>query len=220
MRKLVVIEFVTLDGVVQGLGSPDEDRDGGFEHGGWGAPYLDETQGAAAVEGLASTTAYLFGRKTYEKMAAFWPHQPGDNPLAAHLNATPKYVATRTLTSVGWANARVLAGDLVPAVKDLQGRDARPGAPRGRPRRRVPAVPAPAPARYGQEAVQGPGPAAPAAARRPHGDDHGRPHAHVRPGVTRRAPRQVVRSAAGRATRARSSGRGCRRSGRWTGSSA
>lgn len=124
MRKLVVIEFVTLDGVMQGLGSPDEDRDGGFEHGGWGAPYLDETQGAAAVEGLASTTAYLFGRKTYEKLAAFWPHQPGDNPLAAHLNATPKYVATRTLTSVGWPNARVLAGELVPAVKDLQGRDA------------------------------------------------------------------------------------------------
>jgi hypothetical protein len=63
VRKLMVIEFVTLDGVMQGLGSPDEDRDGGFEHGGWAAPYLDEGQQAAAVEGLKSTTAYLFGRK-------------------------------------------------------------------------------------------------------------------------------------------------------------
>ena len=98
MRKLVVIEFVTLDGVMQGLGSPDEDRDGGFEHGGWSAPYFDEAQGRAAVEGLADTTAYLFGRRTYEKMAAFWPTAPVDDPFAAHLNGTRKYVVSRTLT--------------------------------------------------------------------------------------------------------------------------
>src|SRR5687767_7885666 len=108
MRTLVVIEFVTLDGVMQGLGSPDEDRDGGFEHGGWSAPYSDEVQGSAAVEGLADTTAYLFGRRTYEKMAAFWPTQPDANPMAAHLNATPKYVASRALTDPTWSNARVL----------------------------------------------------------------------------------------------------------------
>ncbi|HEU4426092.1 MAG TPA: dihydrofolate reductase family protein [Pilimelia sp.] len=120
MRKLLVIEFVTLDGVMQGLGSPDEDRDGGFEHGGWSAPYFDETQGAAAVEGLQLTTAYLFGRKTYEKMADFWPSQPDDNPMAAHLNATPKYVASRALTSLTWSNARLLDGELVPAVQDLK----------------------------------------------------------------------------------------------------
>jgi dihydrofolate reductase len=123
MRKLIVIEFVTLDGVMQGLGSPDEDRDGGFEHGGWSGPYFDETQGAAAVEGLKSTTAYLFGRRTYEKMIAFWPNQPDENPMAAHLNATPKYVATRTLTSLTWSNSQVLDGDLVPAVQDLKSRD-------------------------------------------------------------------------------------------------
>ncbi|HEY2641928.1 MAG TPA: hypothetical protein VGI66_18805, partial [Streptosporangiaceae bacterium] len=64
MRKLAVIEFVTLDGVMQSLGSPDEDRDGGFEYGGWSAPYGDEVLGKAAGEGLAATTAYLFGRKT------------------------------------------------------------------------------------------------------------------------------------------------------------
>lgn len=120
MRELVVIEFVTLDGVMQGLGSPDEDREGGFEHGGWAAPFFDEVQGAAAVEGMKSTTAYLFGRKTYEKMIAFWPSQPDENPMAAHLNATPKYVATRTLSSLGWSNSRVLDGELASAVRVLK----------------------------------------------------------------------------------------------------
>ena len=102
MRKLAVIEFVTLDGVMQSLGSPDEDREGGFAYGGWSAPYGDEVLGRAAGEGLAATTAYLFGRKTYQKMAGHWPNEPDTNPIAAHLNATPKYVATRTLTSLDW----------------------------------------------------------------------------------------------------------------------
>lgn len=120
VRKLVVIEFVSLDGVMQGLGSPEEDRDGGFEHGGWAAPFFDEVQGAAAVEGLASTTAYLFGRKTYEKLSNYWPHQPDADPMAAHLNATPKYVATRTLSSLTWPNAEVLDGELLSAVRRLK----------------------------------------------------------------------------------------------------
>jgi dihydrofolate reductase len=120
MRKLTVIEFVTLDGIMQGLGSPDEDRGGSFDHGGWAAPFFDESQAAAAVEGLNSTTAYLFGRRTYEKMIGYWPSQPDENPMAAHLNATPKYVATRTLTSLSWSSSQVLDGDLVPAVRDLK----------------------------------------------------------------------------------------------------
>jgi dihydrofolate reductase len=120
MRKLTVIEFVTLDGVMQGLGSPEEDRDGGFEHGGWSAPYFDDVQGAAAVEGLTSTTAYLFGRRTYQKMVEFWPTQPDENPMAAHLNATPKYVVTRTLTDLAWSNAQVLDGEMATAVRDLK----------------------------------------------------------------------------------------------------
>jgi dihydrofolate reductase len=120
MRKLAVIEFVTLDGVMQSLGSPDEDRDGGFEDGGWSAPYGDEVLGKAAGEGLAGTTAYLFGRKTYEKMAAHWPAEPDTNPIAAHLNATPKYVVTRTLTTLEWAGSRVLGGDVVPSVNTLR----------------------------------------------------------------------------------------------------
>jgi len=122
MRQLIVIEFMTLDGVMQGLGSPDEDRDGGFAHGGWGAPYGDEVLQTAALEGMQTTSAYLFGRRTFEKMRAFWPEQPDANPMAAHLNATPKYVATRTVENgqLAWANARVLEGDLAAALPRLK----------------------------------------------------------------------------------------------------
>ncbi|MBO3103907.1 dihydrofolate reductase family protein [Cellulomonas fengjieae] len=119
MRRLVVIEFITLDGVMQGLGSPDEDRDGGFEHGGWAEPYGDGVLADAAAEGMAGTTAYLFGRRTYDSMAAFWPHLPDTNAMAGHLNATPKYVATRTRTDLTWRNSHVLDGDLPSAVADL-----------------------------------------------------------------------------------------------------
>jgi dihydrofolate reductase len=114
------VEFITLDGVMQSLGSPDDDREGGFEYGGWSAPYMDESQMSSSVEGQAGTTAYLLGRKTYEKMVAFWPAQPDENPMAAHLNATPKYVATRTLGDLEWDNAHVLDGDLADAVAALK----------------------------------------------------------------------------------------------------
>jgi dihydrofolate reductase len=120
VRELVVIEFLTLDGVMQSLGSPDEDREGGFEYGGWSAPYGDEVLGRAAAQGTASTTAYLFGRKTYEKMAAYWPHEPDTNPIAAHLNATPKYVVTKTLARPDWAGSYILDGDVVESVDELK----------------------------------------------------------------------------------------------------
>lgn len=120
MRELAIIEFVTLDGVMQGLGSPDEDREGGFEYGGWGQSYGDDVLAQSAVEGLRSTTAYLFGRKTYEKMAAYWPSQPDDNPIAAHLNATPKYVVTQTLTDLSWAGSVALGGDVRESVDALK----------------------------------------------------------------------------------------------------
>ena len=76
--------------------------------------------GKAAGEGLATTTAYLFGRKTYQKMAAHWPTEPDTNPIAAHLNATPKYVVTRTLTRLEWVGSHVLGSDVVAAVNDLK----------------------------------------------------------------------------------------------------
>ena len=94
MRTLNAVEFLTVDGVMQGLGSPDEDTEGGFTHGGWGTRF---TEGIDPSDNLGGTSAYLFGRKTYQKMAAFWPRQPDTNPIAAHMNATPKFVATRTL---------------------------------------------------------------------------------------------------------------------------
>jgi len=120
MQTLRLIEFLTVDGVMQGLGSPDEDRDGGFEHGGWGAPYAEGIHPDAGASGLSATTAYLFGRRTYEKMAAFWPHQPADNPIAASMNALPKYVVTRTLTSVDWAGTTILSGDVSEEVAALK----------------------------------------------------------------------------------------------------
>lgn len=119
-RELVVIEFLTVDGVMQGLGSPDEDRDGGFDLGGWGAPYAESFHADVADEGLGDTSAYLFGRRTYEKMAAFWPHQPDSNPIAAHMNDTPKYVASTTLAAATWPGTTVISSDLGPAVTQLK----------------------------------------------------------------------------------------------------
>jgi dihydrofolate reductase len=120
MRKLAVIEFLSVDGVMQAPGHPDEDREGGFEHGGWQQPYSDEVLGAAAAQGMAATDTYLFGRKTYEKMAAYWPTAPTDDPMAAHLNAAPKYVASRTLKTLDWQNSTVIDGDVVTAVTELK----------------------------------------------------------------------------------------------------
>lgn len=119
MANLIVIEFVSVDGVMQGLGSPDEDREGGFEHGGWGARYAP---GIADIggRGATETAAYLFGRRTYEKMAAFWPTQPDSNPIAASLNTRPKYVASRTLRDPDWAGTTVLDGELASAVVRLK----------------------------------------------------------------------------------------------------
>lgn len=120
MRKLVVIEFLTVDGVMQGLGSPEEDTDGGFVQGGWGAPYAEAIHEAVAAEGPPPTSAYLFGRRTYEKMAAYWPYQPDENPMARQLNAAPKHVATRTVTQLAWDGAQVLPRPLAPAVRSLK----------------------------------------------------------------------------------------------------
>jgi dihydrofolate reductase len=120
VRRLGVVEFVTLDGVMQGFHESDEDRAAGFTPLGWGVPYADETQLTSALEELPSTTAYLFGRRTYEQMIRFWPHQPDENPMAAHLNRTEKFVATRTLSALTWSNAHVLDGDLAAGVASLK----------------------------------------------------------------------------------------------------
>jgi dihydrofolate reductase len=124
MRKLVVVEFLSLDGVYQGPGDPDEDREGGFEQGGWQLPFGDEMLGAAAGEGMAATDTHLFGRKTYEVFAAYWPNAPADDPFAKHLNPVEKYVASRTLRDLTWQNSRLIEGDVPTFVRELK---ARPG---------------------------------------------------------------------------------------------
>jgi dihydrofolate reductase len=120
MRMLRLIEFLSLDGVMQAPGDPEEDTEGGFQHGGWQRPYFDDILGATAAEGMSATGAYLFGRKTYEKMAAYWPTVPDDDPYARHLNSTPKYVASRTLQGIEWKNSTLIEGDVAEEVVKLK----------------------------------------------------------------------------------------------------
>lgn len=117
MRKLVVGTFLTLDGVLQAPGGPDEDRDGGFPHGGWLVPFFDEKLGEIMTEWTKRAGAFLFGRKTYEIFAGSWPKStdPADE-IANALNTRPKFVASRTLERVDWNNSRLLRGDVAEEV--------------------------------------------------------------------------------------------------------
>ena len=102
MRKLGVVEFITLDGVMQGLGGPDEDREGGFDLGGWSGPYGDDVLAKHAGQGIGQTSAYLFGRRTTPShMAAHWPHESVDNPIAASLNSTPEVRGDQDASTTG-----------------------------------------------------------------------------------------------------------------------
>jgi dihydrofolate reductase len=119
---LVVIENVTLDGVMQAPGRPDEDTRDGFAHGGWSVPYNDEVLGQLMGEHMARESALLFGRRTYEDFAGFWPHQT-DNPFTPVLDARTKYVVSSTLREpLPWANSTLLEGDAVTAVTGLKER--------------------------------------------------------------------------------------------------
>lgn len=121
MSKVVVTNHLTLDGVMQAPGHPDEDRRGGFEHGGWQPPYADSVMASAMAEGIAKGGALLFGRRTYEKFAAVWPNQPEDKPYTAVLNNRQKYVASTTLKEpLPWTNSTLLKGDAAEAVASLR----------------------------------------------------------------------------------------------------
>ena len=121
MSKLVVNENLTLDGVMQAPSDHDEDRRGGFEHGGWAPPYFDQVMADVAAEGIAKGGALLFGRRTYEQFASFWSTQPEDNPFAAVLNERQKYVASTTLEEpLAWRNSALLEGDAMEAVATLK----------------------------------------------------------------------------------------------------
>jgi len=116
MGRLVVISFLTLDGVMQSPGMPEEDRDGGFVHGGWQVPYFDDDMGAA----MPRLDALLLGRRTYEIFAGYWPYAPGEERGAAELNSAPKYVVSRTLDTVEWQNSTLRRGDLAEGVRRLK----------------------------------------------------------------------------------------------------
>jgi dihydrofolate reductase len=121
MRKLVVGTFLTLDGVMQAPGGPDEDRDGGFQHGGWLVPYFDEKFLEIMTEWTKSAGAFLLGRKTYEIFAEYWPRStdPADE-IATALNTRPKFVASRMLDKVDWNNSTLLKGDVAEEVAKLK----------------------------------------------------------------------------------------------------
>src|SRR3954453_1598708 len=124
MRPLVLTEFLTLDGVAQAPGGPEEDASGDFRHGGWLVPHYDEVMDQQVIAWFAGAQDFLLGRGTYEIFAAWWPKAPiEDDPIARALNALPKHVASRTLTSVDWDGARLIEGDVVDAVRALKAED-------------------------------------------------------------------------------------------------
>jgi dihydrofolate reductase len=121
MARLIVSEFLTLDGVMQAPGASDEDKEEGFQHGGWQMPLFDDAMGQAVDRGMKSMTGLVLGRKTYEIFAGYWPNQPDDNPFAATFNSVPKYVASRTLSEpLEWSNSSLLGQDVAAALRELK----------------------------------------------------------------------------------------------------
>ena len=123
--KLMTVTHVTVDGVMQGLGAPDEDRSGGFERGGWAIPLFDTEAATFLDQVFERADAFLFGRRTYEIFArswgtGSWGANQGNNPISVALNTMPKYVASTTLTDPQWADTTVLSGDVKAAVGELK----------------------------------------------------------------------------------------------------
>jgi dihydrofolate reductase len=128
MRRLCVNEWLSLDGVMQAPMSADEDRDGGFEHGGWQMPYFDDVARTYVVEGMTDSGGFVLGRKTYELFASYWPNAPAEEAVVADpMNGLPKYVASTTLTGpLEWQHSTVLEGEVagaVAALKEEPGKD-------------------------------------------------------------------------------------------------
>lgn len=120
MARVTVFNSLTLDGVMQAPARPDEDRRGGFEHGGWATPYADPVMGSVAAEGMAKGGALLLGRRTYEDFYSVWPNRT-DNPFTEVLNNSQKYVASTTLKEpLPWSNSTLLKGDAAEAVARLK----------------------------------------------------------------------------------------------------
>src|SRR6476620_4844018 len=124
MRKLVVSEFISLDGVIQAPGGKDEDRDGGFEHGGWTLPYWHDDIGAAFGALMQEVDAFLLGRRTYATHAAAFEPMPAGDFFGDMMNAPAKYVVSKTLDKPRWRNTTIIRDDVVAAVRALK---AQPG---------------------------------------------------------------------------------------------
>jgi dihydrofolate reductase len=124
MRKLVVLTFITIDGVMQAPGGPEEDPTGGFKHGGWVAGYFDDFLGKVMDRQMNKPFDLLLGRKTYEIFAAHWPYvKTDDDPVAAGINKAKKYVASKTLKKLDWSNSELIKGDVAKEVKKLKEQD-------------------------------------------------------------------------------------------------
>lgn len=125
MRKVIVEQFLSLDGVAQAPGAEEEDTTGGFRHGGWHMRYMDEPAQQRVLQGIVEAGGYLLGRRTYEIFAGYWPNAPEEEQVIAEpLNTKPKYVASTTLSDpLDWQNSTVLAGDLAKEVTALKQQD-------------------------------------------------------------------------------------------------
>jgi dihydrofolate reductase len=124
MGRIIVIENITLDGVMQAPAAPEEDTRGDFRHGGWGAPYSDEVAMREMGEGMAQGGPLLFGRITYQQFEGFWPKQTDGNPFTPVLNAATKYVASTTLTEpLSWENSVLVGEGELPGLKEREPRD-------------------------------------------------------------------------------------------------
>jgi dihydrofolate reductase len=120
MRKIIVLTFVSLDGVMQAPGGPDEDCSGGFAYGGWTFPYFDDFSGKVMSEQMGRPFDLLLGRKTYEIFAAYWPKVKDENDLGAALNRAKKFVASNTLTKLEWGPSVLLKGDVAGEIRKLK----------------------------------------------------------------------------------------------------
>jgi dihydrofolate reductase len=125
MRKVIVDEFLSLDGVAQAPGAADEDTSGGFAHGGWSMGYMDETAQKVVLDGIVSAGGFLLGRRTYDIFAAYWPNASEEEQVVAEpLNTKPKHVVSNTLSDpLEWQNSTVVSGDLAQAVTALKEED-------------------------------------------------------------------------------------------------
>ncbi len=121
--KLTATMMLTVDGVYQGPGGPDEDRRGGFDRGGWTAPYGDEESWRFLTSMFERADALLLGRRTWEIWETYWPHHDQGDPVSHGINVLPKYVPSTTLTDPTWQNTHVIEGDVEAAVRDLKETD-------------------------------------------------------------------------------------------------